>query len=132
MTRNSFDDLCGLLGNLRKSDTKWLKAITLEKRVAIALFTLSSSGEYRVISELFGVGKSTVCSIVIEFCEEVWQVLSTTYIKKLPPTQELVTECVEGFKKLGFPQCLGAIGEFDTNNLISFCTHTDINLIILK
>lgn len=84
--------------------------ISLQKRVAIALFALGSAGEYRVVSELFGVGKSTVCAILMEFCEEVWQALSTQYIKKLPPTQEVVTECVNGFHRLGFPQCLGAIG----------------------
>lgn len=113
MTRASFDVLCGLLEKLNKVDTKWQKAIPLQKRVAIALFTLSSSGEYRVVSELFGVGKSTVCTILIEFCEEVWQVLSTQYMKKMPPSQELVNECVDGFQSLGFPQCLGAIGKFE-------------------
>ncbi|XP_036346820.1 uncharacterized protein LOC118756139 [Rhagoletis pomonella] len=45
----------------------------------------------------------------MEFCEEVWQALSTQYIKKLPPTQEIVAECVNGFHRRGFPQCLGAI-----------------------
>ncbi|XP_067633791.1 uncharacterized protein [Eurosta solidaginis] len=109
MTHSSFEKLCGFLGILRKADTNWRTAISLQKRVAIALFTLGSAAEYRVVSELFGVGKSTVCAIFLEFCEEVWQALSTRYIKKLPPTQETVDEYVDGFHSLGFPQCLGAI-----------------------
>ena len=36
ITRSSVDVLCSLLGNLSKRDTKWHKAITLEKRIAIA------------------------------------------------------------------------------------------------
>ncbi|XP_017490881.1 PREDICTED: uncharacterized protein LOC108379074 [Rhagoletis zephyria] len=60
------------------------KAIPLEKRVAIALYALGSSAEYRSIANLFGVGKSTVGS-------------------------EKINEYVKGFEILGFPQCLGAI-----------------------
>ncbi|XP_036320800.1 protein ALP1-like [Rhagoletis pomonella] len=109
MNRTSFETLCGFLKNLHKADTNWRNAIPLQKRVAIALFTLGSSGEYRVVSELFGVGISTVCTILWEFCEEVWQALSAQYIKKLPPTPQTLKDCVDGFDRLGFPQCLGAI-----------------------
>lgn len=115
MTRTSFDELCDLLGNLNKIDTKWRNAIALPKRVAIALFTLNSTGEYRIVSELFGVGKSTVCTILNDFCKELWQALSPQYLKKFPLSHETITECVDGFNRLGFPQCLGAIGNLQTN-----------------
>ena len=110
MTRNNFDILCGFLTNLIKADTNWRAAIPLKKRVAIALFSLGSFAEYRVIAELFGVAKATVCLIVLEFCDEVWEALSEIHIKKMPPTQQIIDECVTGFQRLGFPQCLGAIG----------------------
>ncbi|XP_017482670.1 PREDICTED: uncharacterized protein LOC108371591 [Rhagoletis zephyria] len=110
MTRASFEILCSLLRNLKRADTACRRAIPLPKRIAIALFALGSSVEYRVVSELFGVGKSTVCTILLEFCKEVWPAMSTQYIKKLPPTNETLAEYVEGFSRLGFPQCLGAIG----------------------
>ena len=100
MKRSSIADLCVLLTNLSKDDTNWLKSIELEERVAIDLFTLNLPSEYRVVSELFGVSRSTVCTILIEFCEELWQVLSRIYIKKLPPTQKLLNECVDGFQML--------------------------------
>ncbi|XP_020717268.1 uncharacterized protein LOC110118857 [Ceratitis capitata] len=110
MGRASFDALCGFLGNLKKSNTNWRTAISLQKRVAIALFALGTSKEYRVVSELFGVGRSTVCTILSEFYEEVWQALYAKYLKKLPPTPEAVADLVDGYSRLGFPQCLGAIG----------------------
>lgn len=112
MTRASFDILCNLLSNLNKNNTKWRNAIPLPKRIAIALFTLNSCGDYRVVSDLFGVGKSTVCMILNEFCREVWHAMSSRYLRKLPLTHATVTECLNGFHMLGFPQCLGAIGKF--------------------
>ncbi|XP_037939192.1 protein ANTAGONIST OF LIKE HETEROCHROMATIN PROTEIN 1-like [Teleopsis dalmanni] len=109
ITRKSFSVLCELLKSFQKKDTNWRKAVPLDKRVAIALCALGSSGEYRVVCELFAVGKSTVCTIVLEFCSIVWEVMSPTYLKRFPLTQETVAECVKGFELLGFPQCLGAL-----------------------
>uniref|UniRef100_A0A0A1X2C0 Putative nuclease HARBI1 n=2 Tax=Zeugodacus cucurbitae TaxID=28588 RepID=A0A0A1X2C0_ZEUCU len=108
MSRSSFDILCGLLNRMKRADTNWRKAITLEKRVAIALFTLGTSIKYREISELFGVGISTVCEILFEFCEEVWKSMSN-FINKLPPKKEDLACYIDGFCKLGFPQCMGVI-----------------------
>lgn len=109
MSRTSFDILCGLLNKMKRADTDWRKAIALPKRVAIALFTLGSSVNYKTISELFDVGMSTVCAIVFEFCEEVWKTMST-YINKLPPNDEDLAGYIDGFCKLGHPQCIGIIG----------------------
>ena len=61
-----------------------------ENSIDVAMTTLSSSGEHRLVSEVFGVGKSTVWTILIEFCEEVCQELSIRCMNKLPPTQELL------------------------------------------
>ena len=66
-------------------DTNWRPASPLKKRVAIALFALGSAAEYRVIAEWFGVGKATVCLIVLELCNEVWEALSEIHIKKNAP-----------------------------------------------
>ena len=66
-----------------------------------------------LVSDLFDVDRSTVCTISIEFCEEMWQVFSNSYIKNLPPTQELLSECVDGFQRFDFTQCLGAIGKVE-------------------
>lgn len=115
MNRESFKLLCSLLPSFGKEDSNCRKAIPLEKRVAIALYALGSSAEYRSLANLFGVGKSTVGKILKEFCILVWSKLRTEYMSYFPLTLEKIEECVNGFHAIAFPQCLGAIGEFIPN-----------------
>ncbi|XP_017120636.1 protein ANTAGONIST OF LIKE HETEROCHROMATIN PROTEIN 1-like [Drosophila elegans] len=84
-------------------------AIALEKRIAIALYALGSSKDYRKVGRLFGIPSSMVPKILTEFCRFICRVFSTEY---LPPeflTQEKLEECVSGFEELGFPQCFGVL-----------------------
>lgn len=111
MTRMVFKELCLLLHGLRKCDTNMRAAIPLEKRVAIGLYALGSSAEYRTIGNMFGIGKSTVCSILLEFCNEVWKVLAPMYLKNFPLTKNKIENLCQEFEALGFPQCIGAIGK---------------------
>lgn len=87
------------------------EAIPLEKRVAISLYALGSSAEYRTIANMFGVGKSTVCVILLEFCAEVWRVLAPMYLNNFPLTTEKIKSLVKEFNVLGYPQCMGALGK---------------------
>lgn len=84
-------------------------AISLEKRIGIALYALGSSAEYRTVANLFGVGRTTVGELVLEFAEAVCEFFKD-FLNVYPPTQEKVEEIVTGFESLGFPQCFGAIG----------------------
>jgi len=59
MEKRTFSFLVDRLGVLRKKDTNWRNAIPLEKRIAIALYTLGSSAEYLSIGRLFGVAQNT-------------------------------------------------------------------------
>ena len=111
MDRENFNMLCSLLPNLEKSDTIFRSAVPLRKKMAIALYALGSSAEYRTISNMFGVGKSTVCAIVLDFCREVCKVLQPLYMNDFPLTKEKVEENIKGFMEMGFPQCIGAIGK---------------------
>ncbi|XP_067648025.1 uncharacterized protein [Eurosta solidaginis] len=109
MTRSSFDKLCIRLQKMKKKDTNYRNEIPLEKRVAIALYALGSSSEYRSIANLFGVGKATVCKILIEFCNEVWACMSPEYFKSFPLTRTGIAQGVADFNAMGYPQCIGAI-----------------------
>lgn len=109
MSRENFQWLCSSLQHLRKNDTNCRKAIPLDKKIAIALYTLGSSAEYRSVANLFGVGKCTVGNILIDFCKEVWKVLQPAYMSAYPLSPHVINENVKGFQKLGFPQCIGAI-----------------------
>lgn len=112
MTRELFNQLCNYLKRLERQDTRWRQAIPLEKRVAIALYSLGSSAEYRTIGNMFGVGKSTVCEIVLSFCAEAWKVLAPLYMNNFPLRRDKIEDNVKEFEALGYPQCLGAIGKY--------------------
>ena len=50
--------------NREKSDTKFRKAIAVEKQLAVALWRLLTENFRQAISKVFGIGKSTVTKIV--------------------------------------------------------------------
>ncbi|XP_065356594.1 uncharacterized protein LOC135950976 [Calliphora vicina] len=107
--KTTFLLLVNRLECLKKKDTNCRKSIPLEKRVAIALYTLGSSSEYLTIGRLFGVSTSSVCIILHEFCRAVIENLANDFLPTNFLTAAKVEECVQGFEDLGFPQCLGAI-----------------------
>ena len=63
----------------------------------------------RVVSSLFGIGKSTVHSIVHEFVDSINNHLLKRYIK-FPLNKEELKKTAEDFEKLsGYPQSVGAV-----------------------
>ncbi|XP_067648012.1 uncharacterized protein [Eurosta solidaginis] len=127
MTRSSFEKLCIRLQKMKKKDTNYRNAIPLEKRVAIALYALGSSSEYRSIASLFGVGKATVCKILIEFCNEVWACMAREYFKSFPLTRTGIEQGVADFNAMGYPQCIGAIGKQINNNTENSLNHNSLS-----
>ena len=109
MSKETFTYLCAKLSpTLHRDNTSMRQAVSVEKRVAIALWCLATPAEYRTIAHLFGVARSTVCEIVHETCQAIVTVLLHKYIKF--PSGEQVDSAVDGFKtKWGVPQCVGAI-----------------------
>jgi len=82
----------------------------LEKRIAISLFALGSSVEYRIVAALFGVSIPSVSSIIMKFILIVRITLAPEYLNKNCLTQEKVVECVIGFKESNFLfKCLPAL-----------------------
>ncbi|XP_033100217.1 protein ANTAGONIST OF LIKE HETEROCHROMATIN PROTEIN 1-like [Anneissia japonica] len=111
MSTDTFDLLCHhLQGSLMKQDTHLRKAmaIPVNKRIAITLTRLAKNSDLSCISNTFGVGVSTVCTIYTEVCKAICQILTPIYLKK-PTTSEMLN-IIKGFEeKWGFPQCGGAI-----------------------
>ena len=110
MKKATFVKLCDKLQAMRKQDTPFRPSIPLEKRIAIALYALGSSAEYRTVSSLFGVGLSTVSTIVLDFAKTVCEQLKCC-ISSYPPSDTEIKDTVEGFERMGFPQCFGAVGK---------------------
>lgn len=109
VSRSTFSEIVCKMSGLERQNTCFREAISVEKRTAIALYALGSSSEYRTVADLFGVGRSTVGEIVLEFCDEVVSVYGDMFKSFYPPTEEKIKENVQAFEKMGFPQCYGAI-----------------------
>lgn len=109
MTEHTFAILCNeVRPYIRKKDTRFRESVSVEKRVAVTIWKLATNCEYRIISNLFGIGLSTVCVIVVETCT----VIATKLLGKFVyiPQGESLREIVRGFEDCwGFPQAAGAV-----------------------
>nr|XP_047129485.1 uncharacterized protein LOC101237154 [Hydra vulgaris] len=113
VNRNTFNFLVNELHpHLGKTTTTMREPISVVKRVAVALHYLASCEEYRnvrVVSSLFGIGKSTANLIVHEFINAVNDILLPKYVK-FPLSVEYLNKHSRDFKDiLDFPQCVGAV-----------------------
>lgn len=114
MSRETFFYLCDKLRpRLARQDTSFRLALPVEKRVAVALWRLASNIEYRTISTLFGVGKSTVCRCVRDMCHAIVALLSSVYLRT-PTEQELEDSAQLFLSHWGFPHCVAAIATLHT------------------
>ncbi|XP_047127767.2 uncharacterized protein LOC124808621 [Hydra vulgaris] len=110
VNRNTFYFLVNELHpHLGKTTTTTREPISVVKRVAVALHYLASCIEYRVVSSLFDIGKSTANLIVHEFINAVNDILLPKYVK-FPLSVENLNKHSRDFEAiLGFPQCVGAV-----------------------
>ena len=109
MSQCTFMYLCDeLRSSIEKSDTEMRRAVPTDVRVALTLWFLATGADYRTISHLFGVSKSTVCLAAKDVCSAIVKSLLPHYTRFLTGTA--LREIVDGFKSnLGFPQCVGAV-----------------------
>ena len=81
--------------------------VTAKRRLALTLYYLSATAEYRTVANLFGVSRSFVCQCVRE--------VSLAVIKRFPkvitfPKGDDLLEVLQGYEeRWGFPMCAGAI-----------------------
>ena len=69
MTKATFEILCDDLRPSFSDHARPLREpLQLDHRVAIAVYWMASSAEYRTIANLFGVGKSTVRKCIHDVC----------------------------------------------------------------
>lgn len=85
------------------------KAITVPKRIAVALTVLKGNIDYWNVADLFGIGKSTVGYIVHDFCNVLVRKFYNRIIK-FPKTEEERISISEGFiNRWQFSDCFGAM-----------------------
>ncbi|XP_053861194.1 uncharacterized protein LOC128823112 [Malaclemys terrapin pileata] len=105
MRKGTFMKLCDLLSPaLKHQNTKMRVALTVEKRVAIALWKLATPDSYQSVGNQFGVGKSTVGAAVMQVAKAITELLLPKIV-----TLGNVHVIVDGFAAMGFPNCGGVI-----------------------
>ena len=84
MSNDAFNSLCNTLRpHISKEDAKFRKCMPAEIKLAVTLYYWSRTSDYRTIANLFGLGRSTVCSIVHTVCKQIVRNLLKTYINLL-------------------------------------------------
>jgi hypothetical protein len=88
MSPERFDHLLGLVGPvISRQTTNFRSAISPGERLAITLCYLVTDDSMQTNSFNFRVGHSTVCGIIDNTCDALWNVLSPEYLRR-PATQE--------------------------------------------
>ena len=126
VSRNTFIYmyLCSELKAIEKQDTIMRRCISLERRVAITLWVLATTSEFRTVGHLFGVVRNTVCVIVHETCITIVKKLLPVYIQF--PEGNALSEVMDGFKQtLDVPQCAGSIDGSHVHVTPPSMNHTD-------
>ena len=79
MSHQTFLYICNQLSShIQRKATVMRTPISVEQRVAVTLWYLATGTDYRTISHLFGISKSSVCLIVKEVCSEIVCLASKT------------------------------------------------------
>ena len=79
VSRRTFWHLCNELCIRLLHDSTLRQIVTVEKRVAVALWRLGTN--VGAIFHLFGIGMSTACNIVHELCRAIMECLLSKYVK---------------------------------------------------
>ncbi|XP_058500528.1 uncharacterized protein LOC131469526 [Solea solea] len=109
VSRSTFDYLLELIGRaIKRRKTNYRVPIEPRRRLAITLWWLARSGEYRSIADMFGVGIATVCNIVRQVATTIVERLFHRFVS-LPSGQRL-DDTIQAFKDRCYPQCAGVIG----------------------
>jgi hypothetical protein len=88
-------------------DTTMRKAISAKCRLALTMYYLASTAEYRTIANLFGVSTAFVCICIREVCKAIQGRLGRVIEF---PCGDKLQNVIDGFEeKSGFPMCIGAI-----------------------
>ncbi|XP_025031349.1 uncharacterized protein LOC103055168, partial [Python bivittatus] len=105
MTRGTLFEIADRLRpQLQRQNTSLRQAVPVEERVGITVWWLATQASYREVAHRFGLGRTTVGSIVVEVCLAIEHVLLKSEVC-LGDHQKIM----DGFQGMGFPHCVGAV-----------------------
>ena len=83
VSRRTFQYILNSIENeISCKNTRLRESISARRRLAITLYFLASTSEYRTISNLFGVSTAFVCICVKEVCHAIVQLLQSKEISQ--------------------------------------------------
>lgn len=104
LSRATFEHARDLLrDHIATHDTAWRPATPVEKKVAVFLWRLCNNCHYKVLSQLFGVGRSSACLILKEAIQALILHVMPRVIKPCENTPSFFEEVY------GLPGCHGVI-----------------------
>lgn len=103
ISRQTLRFVCDLVRpHLARQDTNMLKAIPVEKRVAVALWGLATGNSYRSTGLVFGVGRCTAMNSKDEFCSTL--LMSASDFIKFPKGEAETRRAIQAFQEIScFP-----------------------------
>ena len=110
--------------DITRTDSKLRKAIPIFQRVALTIYFMASTAEYRSVANLFGVSRSFVSLCVKEVCQAIVKRLKSRYIT-IPKGDDLKQVMATYKEKWGFPMCAGAIDGTHVPIKVPSQNHTD-------
>ena len=91
-----------------RQNTILREAITVEKRVAVALWRLATGISYRTVGLTFGIGRCTAMNVKDEFCSALMR-RANDFIK-FPKAEAETRQAIQKFQDIShFPQVIGAL-----------------------
>ena len=125
VTKKTFNLIVSAVArDIKRKTTILREPISVEKRVAITMYFLSSTAEYRTIANLFGVSKAFVCLCIKDVCAAILKRLQSKYIT-IPKRNELENIISKYKRKWGFPACFGAIDGTHIPISAPYLAHSD-------
>ena len=95
VTRGTFTYILHEIGDeISRQDTPMRKAVMPSRRLAIALYYLASTAEYRTIGNLFCVSVSFVCTCLKEVCEAIRSKMASAISF---PSGENLSSVIQGY-----------------------------------
>ena len=72
MSRKTIEGLCQLIGpSIVKQNTRFCKAVPVEKKIVCTLHYLSDEGRMSKIANAFNLGNSAVSKVITEVCKSI-------------------------------------------------------------
>ena len=101
--------LIKLIPVISRKTTPMRSPVPPGERLAVTLRYLVTGDSFQTISFSFRLGHSTVCGIIEDTCQAIWDVLSPEFLNP-PQSREEWKRISEGFERTWqFPHCIGAI-----------------------